>query len=326
MTSDNSKVIAEAMQSKSELFVQKAVMKHGNLYDYSNVSLKSNHDNVKIICKKHGEFTQRATNHLQGRGCRKCSAEKVSQANRTTFDEFVAKAKLVHGDFYLYPKQDIKRLDDKLKIECPTHGEFLQIGLSHLQGKRCIRCAKIAKLDTKQFVERANNIHGGAYGYDLVEYRNSHSSVKIRCPIHGVFEQAANHHLEGHGCKQCSLQNTHRRSIYEQVCKGKSSLYVIKCSDTSEVFYKIGITKQKIKRRFSANNLPYSLEVVSLIEEDAGIAWDLEKKLHSMCREYKYSPRKRFSGSKHECFKRVPNEVYKLIKHLQSSPQTQLVI
>lgn len=52
MTSDNSKVIAKAMQSKSELFVQKAVMKHGNLYDYSNVSLKSNHDNVKIICKK----------------------------------------------------------------------------------------------------------------------------------------------------------------------------------------------------------------------------------------------------------------------------------
>lgn len=326
MTSDNSKVIAEAMQSKAELFAQKAILKHGNLYDYSNVSLKSNHESVKIICKKHGEFTQRATNHLQGRGCRKCSAEKVSAVHRGSFDDFVKRAVAVHGEIYSYPTQFIKNLDNKVKIICPTHGEFEQIGHSHLNGKICIKCANRENLTTNGFILKAKKVHGDVYDYQLVQYINSQCSVKINCPIHGIFEQAANHHLEGHGCKQCSLQNTHRRTIYEQVCKGNSNLYIIKCSNDQEEFYKIGISKHRLGKRFNPSNMPYKFDEIAFLSDSAGIIWDLEKTLQRLCKNYKYLPKQVFSGSKHECFSCLPKEVLTLIERLSKTPQAQLII
>lgn len=314
------------MQSKVEIFIQKATSVHADTYDYSKVSLNTVNDTISIICQKHGVFLQRATNHLQGRGCRKCSVEKVSAANRTTFDDFVEKANLVHSGFYSYPKQYIKRLDDRVRILCPKHGEFFQIGNGHLQGKQCIKCANRETLTTEIFTQKAKIVHGKAYGYDLVEYKNNLSHVDIRCPIHGVFKQAANHHLEGHGCKQCSLQNTQRRSIYKQVCKGKSSLYIIKCNDFEESFYKIGITKHKLKKRFNPSNMPYKFDVIGIVKEEAGLIWDLEKRLHHICRDFKYSPKKRFSGSRHECFKSLPKEVFKLVENLTKPPQPQLII
>ena len=40
---------------------------HGNKYDYSLVDYKKTNENVKIICSEHGEFKQRAANHLRGK-------------------------------------------------------------------------------------------------------------------------------------------------------------------------------------------------------------------------------------------------------------------
>jgi hypothetical protein len=38
----------------------------------------------------------------------------------------------------------------------------------------------------------------------LVKYISSNKKVKISCPLHGLFEQEANSHLMGHGCKLCA--------------------------------------------------------------------------------------------------------------------------
>lgn len=45
---------------------------HGDKYDYSKVEYINSHERVCIICPKHGEFSQSATNHLSGQGCYKC--------------------------------------------------------------------------------------------------------------------------------------------------------------------------------------------------------------------------------------------------------------
>lgn len=49
---------------------------HGDIFDYSNTQYKSNKTKIKIICKKHGEFLQQPTSHLQGCGCPICSLSK----------------------------------------------------------------------------------------------------------------------------------------------------------------------------------------------------------------------------------------------------------
>lgn len=60
------------------------------------------------------------------------------------------------------------------------------------------------KLTTEQFINKAIKVHGNKYDYKYSNYINSRSKLKIKCKIHGVFEQEANSHLKGIGCSKCS--------------------------------------------------------------------------------------------------------------------------
>lgn len=60
-------------RKSQEGFVQEAMKKHGDLYDYSLSEYLDWNTKVKIICKKHGIFEQRALKHIQGQGCPRCS-------------------------------------------------------------------------------------------------------------------------------------------------------------------------------------------------------------------------------------------------------------
>ena len=53
-------------------FIQDALAVHGKQYDYSKSIYKTDNEKVSIICKKHGEFNQKASHHLQGHGCQRC--------------------------------------------------------------------------------------------------------------------------------------------------------------------------------------------------------------------------------------------------------------
>lgn len=59
------------------------------------------------------------------------------------------------------------------------------------------------KHTTKTWLVKANEIHKNKYDYSLVDYRNSRTKVTIICPIHGKFEQIANAHIQGQGCRKC---------------------------------------------------------------------------------------------------------------------------
>lgn len=62
-----------------DTFVEKANLIHNNQYDYSLVFFKNLHNNIDIICKKHGVFSQIANDHLNGHGCPICGLQ-VSRA------------------------------------------------------------------------------------------------------------------------------------------------------------------------------------------------------------------------------------------------------
>jgi hypothetical protein len=57
--------------------------------------------------------------------------------------------------------------------------------------------------NTDEFVVKAQSIHGDWYDYHLVQYINSHTKIKIICPLHGLFEQIPNSHLAGQGRPKC---------------------------------------------------------------------------------------------------------------------------
>jgi glutaredoxin len=61
-------------KSGKDIFIQKAINTHGDMYDYSLVEYINSKTPVNIICKKHGVFSQVPDTHINARcGCRKCS-------------------------------------------------------------------------------------------------------------------------------------------------------------------------------------------------------------------------------------------------------------
>ncbi len=59
------------------------------------------------------------------------------------------------------------------------------------------------KINTEIFIERSKNIHGDRYQYNCSEYINSQTKISVRCPIHGIFTQKPQDHMNGRGCEKC---------------------------------------------------------------------------------------------------------------------------
>ena len=124
----------------TEEFIEKAKEIHKNKYDYSKVEYVNTTTPVTIICPIHGEFQQRPTDHLKGYGCKRCAAIKANESRKLTTEEFIRRARKVHGDKYDYSKTNYVNNNTKVTIICPIHGEFYQLPYNHLRGKGCRKC------------------------------------------------------------------------------------------------------------------------------------------------------------------------------------------
>lgn len=177
-------------------FISKSIKIHGDKYDYSLVDYKKSSEKVIIICKEHGEFEQRASNHLNGRGCFLCKKSK-SYDNQ----KFIEMSNKIHNNKYYYEKTIYNGSHSKVIITCKEHGDFNQIPTNHLSGKGCGKCA-IENSRVNNFFEIVNNIHDGKYKYHN-DYINLRSKILITCEEHDDFTQRAKNHLEGQGCPTC---------------------------------------------------------------------------------------------------------------------------
>lgn len=122
----------------------------------------------------------------------------------TTFEDYVKKAKLIHGDKYEYTELIKINKYSHLKIICKIHGEFIKRTGNHIVKKQgCSLCTKPAKLTTEMFIEKANNIHNNKYDYSESIYINGKNKIKIKCIQHGIFEQLPTNHLNGQNCPEC---------------------------------------------------------------------------------------------------------------------------
>lgn len=127
----------------------------------------------------------------------------------TNINEFIEKARKIHGDKYDYSKVNYINSSTKVCIICPIHGEFWQKPNDHLPGKGCKYCGIESRtqkktLSNKTFIERACEIHNNFYSYEETNYVNAKTEIKICCPEHGYFYQLPYVHLNGFGCAKCS--------------------------------------------------------------------------------------------------------------------------
>ena len=198
---------------KTKTFIRKALIKHGDRYDYSKTIYVKAIKNVKIMCRVEGHkpFSMTPNNHLNGQGCKICGIKRNSDKQRTTLNEFIERANEVHGEgTYDYSKVVYVNNHTDVIIICPKHGDFPVKPYNHLLGQGCKKCTyeKLSnerRMTKEEFIEKANQVHGkGTYDYSKVIYININTDVTIICPIHGDFPQKPNNHINGaRGCPFC---------------------------------------------------------------------------------------------------------------------------
>jgi hypothetical protein len=161
-------------------------------------------DDINIICPIHGFFTQQATAHQHGFGCKKCGIIRQVTKRTKTIDQFIIDSELIHGSLYDYSLLDYKNSNTNVKIICKTHGIFELTPLAHLCRVGCQKCGT-RDITLEEFIEEANNIHSNYYDYSKVTFRKISDKISIICPKHGEFPQAVRDHIyKGCGCAKCS--------------------------------------------------------------------------------------------------------------------------
>ena len=116
-------------------FIEKAKIVHDNKFNYEKSTFVNVKTKIIITCPVHGDFEQIPSEHLSGYGCKKCG-------NNTKYstEEFVSKAREIHGNKYDYREVIYESSTNKIKIECPFHGFFEQRPTNHLNGQGCPKC------------------------------------------------------------------------------------------------------------------------------------------------------------------------------------------
>lgn len=127
---------------------------------------------------------------------------------KLTTEEFIRRAKEVHGDTYDYSLTKYTSSLKKVEIICPIHHIFNQIAGNHMKGGGCKKCAtqttaKNRSSNTEEFIKRAIEVHGDTYDYGLTTYIRKRDKVIIQCKVHGEFRQKPYAHLAPQGCPIC---------------------------------------------------------------------------------------------------------------------------
>ena len=202
--------MSKGIKLTTEEFISRSKLIHENKYDYSKVEYKNSQTKVEIICPIHGSFYQTPAAHLAGSGCPICGIEKANKTTlkkgkRLTTEEFIERAKKIHGDKYDYSLVEYVNLVTPVKIICPIDGVFLQRPDLHFRGAGCQICSqRKLKMEQEEFIRRSVEIHGDKYDYSKVIYVNSVTPVEIICKdCNEPFFQKPTHHLSGSGCPVC---------------------------------------------------------------------------------------------------------------------------
>ena len=133
---------------------------------------------------------------------------------KMTTDEWITKARGVHGDTYNYVYVEYVGANKPVTIICNEHGEFVTRADSHLLGKGgCKECGKLFQTeaitkDTKWFIKKAKSLYGDVHDYTKTKYVRWNKKVIITCKKHGDFEITPSNYLKkfSMGCQSCSRE------------------------------------------------------------------------------------------------------------------------
>lgn len=179
-------------------------------------------------------------------------------------------------------------------------------------------------VDKSEFAKNViKDLYGEAFDLSKLIYTRSRDNILIGCKKHGFVSVKYNNLMNSRGCpkcgveywKQCSKSNGGwEHSKWENKSKYSENfdsfkVYIIRCWNEEEEFYKIGKTFTTIEERMKGYSLntvmPYNWEVFKIMPLDnAKDVCKLELECHKHFKKYKYIPKIYFSGYQ-ECFSKI---------------------
>jgi len=192
-----------------EELVKKAREAHGETYNYTGVSYtKNGKADLHIICKEHGPWVQKASDHIGGHGCSKCHYRAVTP--KLTDEDIFAALKKVHPTYYWL---SVCRVDSTIFVEynCSYHG--VQVGRYHtlLTGSGCTKCGDMATGVKKRKALAEYTRLALRAGRDIsrivgIERENSRTHFIMDCPEHGRYFSSAKDYIKKgiQSCSKCS--------------------------------------------------------------------------------------------------------------------------
>lgn len=298
-------------REESFIFIEKATELHENKYVYYPEDYFCSRTLTKIFCTIHKEdFYQRPSAQLQGQGCPLCGKEDSITNSTHTTENFIEKAKAVHGDKFDYNKTIYSNAFCRLIITCKIegHGDTTLTASNHLQGQGCKVCSS-QNSNTGEFISKSKTLYD-YLSYDEVNYVDNRTKVKIRCNLHSCdFYVTPLYHLSVQkccGCPECGIQNVGRWSISKVLntpnLESKIGyLYRGKLSTFPEDVFKIGFTNSLRYREnsYRADLLPYpdvNFYYISHLELPYLMAFKLEVFIKKLLSKFRYKHDLQFGG------------------------------
>ena len=196
---------------------------------------------------------------------------------KVTKEEFIDRARKIHGDKYDYSKVEYVNISTKVCIICPTHGEFLQLPSSHLRGHGCVKCM-MSKQMKRFFYNKAYN---DMDVFLTAEHRKAHAvwlDMLRRCYD---IEAKKSFHLQVYdGCSVCeewfTFSNFYKwfkenyvsdYSLDKDILKHGNKVYspetccfvpprintLVLCENRKNSTLPVGVVREKRRRKYQAS-------------------------------------------------------------------------
>lgn len=250
----------------TEKFVSLATEKYGGRFLYTKSKVVSHRGKVDIYCTEHDFwFRQTPKYHLEGSGCKYCRRIKRAAIATRSPAYWENKLSSVFGfEQYDYTGLHYDSKTTKVTFSCKEHGRIsrnIHNILKYPDTPPCRECLKRNQeaLGQSKLIEAGRTLHNSFYDYSKAKYTTSSAMVTITCPEHGDFQQKAQSHLQGLGCRECSYKKQLTlvggfSDRYYRMYKGqKSFLYLLSVVTPTGKRYKIGISRYVDKRVASIN-------------------------------------------------------------------------
>lgn len=200
-----------------------------------------------------------------------------------------------------------------LDLRCKVCGhEWSPLASGTISGKGCPKCAAKERSDANRLTlaEVRRKLKNITQTLEILSesYSNNITPLSVECKVclH-KWEASWGSLSTGAGCPACAnstqgwgKSDWKKAADYSQNFDS-FKLYVIKCYNDEEEFYKIGRTFTTVTKRFYS--FPYNYDVIKVIEGDADEIFDLENVLQREHRRenLSYIPKISFGGET-ECF------------------------